>query len=216
MLFPNPAYARAYQGRVIALHRISRAHTPTSIESPITSPQGMVLEGEDVGTVLQNYSLCPPSQQISLKIIFPPYSSSMKRLLEQRGYSQITESRDKTSKSVLFWTDGHQATLDEIQQLINQDGRHRGLNWTLASGNISVERLGNSVSNTEESRENFSLQDAGLPQPKSLYPRYVISFSDENEARRFIRLWHRKQFPLYGENAAAGEPLPLVHAEFIW
>lgn len=172
----------------------------------------MILEGEDVGTVLQNYSLCPPSQQISLRIIFPPYSASMKRLLENRGYAQITRPDEKAYKAVLLWTDGHPATLNQIQKLIRQDGRHRGLNWALANGDASIEMVGNSVPDPEESQEN---QDAVFPQPKSPYPRYMISFSDESEARRFVRSWHRKPFPVHGENAGLDEP-PLINAEVIW
>lgn len=41
--------------------------------------------------------------------------------------------------------------------------------------------------------------------------RWILSFSDESEARRFIRAWHRRQFP-----QDRGEDPRLVHAEFLW
>lgn len=46
--------------------------------------------------------------------------------------------------------------------------------------------------------------------------RWIVSFIDEQEARRFTRRWHRKPFPLRGEGVAVGEPPPLLNAELIW
>lgn len=215
LLFPNPAYARAYQSHVVALHRISRTHTPTSVESPMSPPPGMVLQGEDVYTVLQNYTLCPPSQTISLKIRFPPYSSGMKRLLDQRGYSQLNRLGDKSCSSVLFWVNGYQLTSDQIQRMIHCDGQHRGLDWNLASGK-PIEKTDNAELGADELQEDPFLQNSTLHNPRSPYPRYLIPFIDENEARRFVRAWHRMKLPINEEKMADGEPWPIVHAEFLW
>lgn len=216
LLFPNPAYARAYQSHVVALHRISRTYTPTSVESPMSPPEGVVLEGKDVYAMIQNYSLCPPSQQISLKVIFPPYSSSMKRLLDQRGYPQTAKSENQTCNSVLFWTDGLQLTLHEVHKMIRQDGRYRGLTWNLKSGNKSIEKVRNSSPDIEESGKSHLFQDTESLQQRPSYPRYIITFVNENEARRFVRGWHRKPFPIYAEKFSLGESSPLIHAEILW
>lgn len=216
LLFPNPAYARAFQGHVISLHRIARTHTPTSIESPIRPPPGMLMDGEDVYGILQSYALCPPSQKISLKVLFPPYSSSMKKLLNQRGYNQIVSPDDKTGRSVLVWVEGYQPTLYGIQSMIHADGRNRGLAWGLANSQKPIVKVNESNIQTSESDGAGSLRDEDELQRQRLYPRYIASFVDENEARRFIRAWHRRPFPLQGENVAIGEPLPLVHAELLW
>ena len=52
------------------------------------------------------------------------------------------------------------------------------------------------------------------------YPRWIISFEDENEARRFVRTWHQQPWPgriatddiSYGY----GDSSPLIQAEFLW
>ncbi|MCJ1470917.1 hypothetical protein MMC07_009565 [Pseudocyphellaria aurata] len=216
IVFPNPAYARAYQARAIAFHRIARAHTPTSLKSPIMPSQGISLEGVDARDIVQNYSLCPPSQKISLRVLFPPYSPNMKLLLSQHGYSQIISPDDKTGRAVLLWVHGYQPKSASISNMINRDGQDRGLAWALALGENSVEKVECPISPMEDPENPGSRDDADSPRTRSVYPRWIISFTDENEARRFTRSWHRRPFPLRGERVAVGEPHPLVHAEVIW
>ncbi|MCJ1261358.1 hypothetical protein MMC22_001222 [Lobaria immixta] len=216
LIFPNPAYARAYQARAVSLHRIARAHTPTSIESPITPPQSMLLEGEDVYNILQKYALCPPSQKISLRVLFPPYSPDVKRLLSQRGYSQIIRPDDKAGRAVLLWVYGYQPHSVLIREMINRDGQDRGLAWALANGEKSIEKVEGPLFPMEEPEGLGYEEDADSDRTRSVYPRWIISFTDENEARRFTRSWHRRPFPLRGERVAVGEPHPLVYAEVIW
>ena len=225
LVFPNPAYARAYQARAVSHHRIARAYTPTSIESPILQPQEKLLEAEDVYDILQNYALCPPSQKISLRVLFPPYSPDVKRLLSQRGYSQIIGPNDKTGRAVLLWVYGYQPNSASIRNMISRDGKNRGLAWALANGEKSIEKVEDppmsmekpgEPDEPEKPEEHGHGEDADSNRTKSVYPRWLISFTDEDEARRFARSWHRKPFPLRGERVAVGEPHPLIHAEVIW
>ncbi|MCJ1348343.1 hypothetical protein MMC31_006574, partial [Peltigera leucophlebia] len=158
LLFPNPAYARAYQSHIISLHRIAKTHTPTSIESPLGPPPGMLIEGENIHDVLQNYALCPPSQKISLRVLFPPYSPAIRRLIDQRGYAQIEvppapasemiqdeqqkkdNSRSRSGRAILIWVQGYNPPLSSIREMINQDGRKRGLAWSLANDVPAIEK----------------------------------------------------------------------------
>ncbi len=182
----------------------------------MSPPPGMLVEGEDVYSVLQNYALCPPSQKISLRIVFPPYAPALKRLLELRGYPQIMRPEDKSCKSVLFWVDGFQPTIHDIREMISRDKRSRGLNWALANTLKPVEKVDSSAAREWEEAEFGATEAAETTQFRGLYPRYLIHFADENEARRFTRAWHRRPFPVPNEMASGGEPPPLVHAEFVW
>ncbi|KAL8678523.1 MAG: hypothetical protein Q9186_005131 [Xanthomendoza sp. 1 TL-2023] len=76
LLFPNPAYARTYQNYVTKLHRMAQTHTPTSLQSPLPPPSGTILEGEDLHTLLQEYSLCASSQRISILSMFAPFGAT--------------------------------------------------------------------------------------------------------------------------------------------
>ncbi|KAF6221738.1 hypothetical protein HO133_001706 [Letharia lupina] len=209
ILFPNPAYARTYQNHVIRLHRIAKTHTPTSVESPLPLQPGVVIEGEDAYTLLQDYSLCPPSQRIQLRLLFPSYSARIKQVLDQRGYRPLLGETNKTGRSVLFSVDGQQLPTSVIRNTVAADGRDRGLAW-----DISIDRLDTSRSAADGFEGSTSTETdeyAELGARRHTPARWVMSFPNENEARRFIRAWHRRPFPL----ARADDPA-LVQAEFIW
>ena len=209
ILFPNPAYARTYQNHVIRLHRIAKTHTPTSIESPLPLQPGVVIEGEDAYTLLQDYTLCPPSQRIQLRLLFPSYTASIKQILDRRGYYPLLRKTVKTGRSVLFSVDGQRLPTSVVKQTVAADGRDRGLAWE-----ISIDRLDTSIVAADGFEDSTSTEKEELVELGARHhapSRWVISFSSENEARRFIRAWHRRPFP-----SVRGDDPALVQAEFIW
>ena len=188
---------------------MSTTYTPTSIESPLPLQRGVVIEGEDAYALLQDYALLPPSQAIQLKLLYPSYGPNMKRLLEERGFPQLVGGNDKTGRSVLFWVEGQQLTTSVIKNTTAADGRERGLAWDL-----SIEKLDTSPPATDEIEDPRLFEYNGsseLRPQRSAPPRWILSFAGENEARSFIRAWHRRPFPM-----ARGDGPRLVNAEFIW
>ena len=208
MLFPNPAYARAYQGHVLHLHRVAKTYTPTSIESPLPIESGTVIGGKDAHAMLQDYALCPPSQDIQLKLLSSQYDPRTKQLLDQRGYRQLVGVNDKRGRSVLFRVEGQQLTTSVIRDTMAADGRERGLAW-----GISIEKVDTSAAMTFNGDCHGQEYDRApeLRTQRSGASRYILSFADENHARSFIRAWHRRPFP-----TARGEGPALVHAELMW
>lgn len=209
ILFPNPAYARSYQNHVLRLHRMSTTYTPTSVESPLPLQPGLVIEGEDAYTLLQDYALLPPSQVMQIKLLYPSYGPNMKHLLQSRGYSQLVEGNDKTARSVLFWVDGQQLTTSVVKNTMAADGRERGLAWDLL-----IEKLDTSSPAKDEFEEARVVDCDGSSELKiqrSAPPRWLLSFAEENEARSFVRAWHRRPFPM-----ARGDGPRFANAEFVW
>lgn len=228
LIFPNPAYARAYQNQVIHLHNLARTHTPTSIESPMQPPKGMFLKGEEVYKLLQDYALCPPSRNISLLSLFPPLSFGMQRILRYKGYPELTQPRDKTGKAVLFWVEGFIPNTEQILQFIKQDGRDRGMAWALMDGQNSIQQIdpeGSGVVDEEEGEEEGAEQQEPTESEapdfrdhvRRISVRWIIAFENENEARRFVRRWHLRPFTsaLDGRDHR-GDHAPLIHAEYVW
>ncbi|KAL8694222.1 MAG: hypothetical protein Q9218_001109 [Villophora microphyllina] len=209
LLFPNPSYARTYQSYIIKLHNMAQIYTPTSLESPLPPPAGTVVEEEDIYTLLQDYALCPPSQRISLISLFAPYNASVKRLIEHQGYLQLWHPTNRAGRAVLFWVEDLHLTTSAIIFAIDQDGRDRGLPWE-TQGKRYVERYDPSVALPEGSEQ---LDETGAPSHGSV--RWIITLNDENEARRFVRAWHRRPFPLPNDYAR-GEVTPIVNAEYLW
>ncbi|KAL9615280.1 MAG: hypothetical protein Q9167_000251 [Letrouitia subvulpina] len=218
LLFPNPAYARTYQHHVAQMHRTAQTYTPTSLESPLPPAPGMMSEGVDLYSMLQDYALYPPSQKASLRSVFSPYAPSVKELLRQRGYRQIMEPTDKTGHAVLVWADGLQLTARMIRAAIDRDGRDRGIDWALddkARGAVTqVQRTEPPLEEVESSssREGESQE----PQRSSGLAKWIVSFQDETEARRFVRLWHMKPLPHFVDSTGGTRAASPVHVELIW
>ena len=210
ILFPNPAYARTYQNHVLHLQRIARTHTPTSVESPLPIQKGVIIEGEDVHALLRDYALCPPSQKMQLKLMFPYYKNSTRTMLQQRGYPQIVQDDDRTGRAVLFWVDGQQPATPVVKNTIGANGRERGLAWS-----VSVEKLDTSKAMFEGPQDDEGSQqdneDFELRYGRHAPARWILSFADKTEARRFVRAWHRTLFP-----STRGGGAGLVHAELLW
>lgn len=209
MLFPNAVYARTYQNHVVRLHRIAKTHTPTSIESPLPLQPGVVIEGEDAYKLLQDYSLCPPSQEIQLNLLSPSHSVGLKQVLDQRGYRPLLGETNKTGRSVLFSVDRQHLPTSVIKHTVTTDGRDRGLAWDMLIDRLDTSEV--TADGFEDSTSSEIDEFAELGARHHAPSRWVMSFSDENEARRFIRAWHRRPFP-----SARGDDPALVQAEFIW
>ena len=112
-------------------------------------------------------------------------------------------------RSVLFTVDGQQLPTSVIKHTVAADGRDRGLAW-----NVSIDRLDTSsvaADGFEDSTGTETAELAGLGARRHAFSRWVLSFLNESEARRFIRAWHRRSIPL-----ARGDDPVLVQAEFIW
>ena len=211
ILFPNPAYARAYQSHVIGLHRIAGTYTPTSIESPIPLREGAIVEGEDIHALLRNYALCPPSQRIQLRMVKPPYVAETRSIVQSGGYRQLVQGNYKNGRSVLFWIDGDQLTASMIKTTVAADGRFRGLAWNVSVEKVEVTQapLGEVEEQALDTGLNHSITDVEVGRPSPT--RWILTFKDETEARRFIRTWHRKPFT-FGKEASRR----IVHTEFLW
>ncbi|KAL8817963.1 MAG: hypothetical protein Q9223_003304 [Gallowayella weberi] len=212
LLFPNPAYARTYQNYVTKLHRMAQAHTPTSLQSPLPPPSGTILEGEDLHTLLQEYSLCPSSQRISIVSTFAPFGATFRRLIEYQGYPKLTAPVDRTGRAVLFWVEGHYPTTNAVKTAIDRDGRERGLQWATQVEKKYVEKLDMSDSPLDDA-DRLEASESGVQRRSSR--RWIVMLGDENEARRFVRVWHRRPFP-FPDDYVRGETPPVVNAEFLW
>lgn len=191
---------------------MAQTHTPTSLQSPLPPAPGTILEGEDLHALLQDYSLCPPSQRINILSMFAPFGATIRRLIKHQGYPELTEPFDRTGRSVLFWIEGHSLTTNAVRSALDEDGRQRGLQWATQVGNRYVERLDLPNSPLDDPDR---LEDREPEVRKRSSRRWIINLDDENEARRFVRSWHRRPFPLPDDHVR-GEKSPIVNAEFLW
>lgn len=110
----------------------------------------------------------------------------------------------------MFWIDGSHLTTHIIRNAISIDGRERGLAWDITVEQLAISAVSRDEPEGTERKGEIDESDE-LTTQHDIDKRWIISFADENEARRFIRAWHRRPFP-----QDRGEEPRLVHTEFLW
>jgi len=144
-----------------------------------------------------------------------PYKPAMQRLLDDGGPAAIAGRKSKAEDMVLVSTDFGQISLDGLLQGIKLDGRNRNLHWKLANVEDPIVRLHDWPVGEDEAEESRGGRERNAPKPLG---RYVVSFKDRHEARRFVREWHKRPFVEKGKaGRRLGQDLaPIINAEILW
>lgn len=145
----------------------------------------------------------------------------MQRLIALGGHPAIVARQSKSENLVLLSLDKGPVAVYDLRAAIGRDGKERNLQWNLLLGKDDIVKLdgGKALSEEEErAAELDTLQ--GLEEKRRKrwqLPRFVVSFKDNQEARRFVRGWHRRPFPLArGLHNPGDEGPPMVNAELLW
>ncbi|KAE9370645.1 hypothetical protein N431DRAFT_468675 [Stipitochalara longipes BDJ] len=226
ILCSDHAAARAFLDRTKALHRLARSQRIME-DSGVPIPPGYLPEGEDSVKLLAGFSLAPAYGNVSMRILVKPYRPPVTRLLKEGGPAARITKESKAGEMVIFSVDiGHISQYD-LEEALRDDGRRRNLHWKLGreeAGNIVKLTYDDQVDNSEEGLEEVGdktkeTKEEYLLRKKEEHrrpSRYVISFRDRNEARRFVREWHRRPFPVRRIHNPGDEPIPIVNAEILW
>jgi len=229
ILCSNYAAARAFLDRTKALHRLARAQRIME-DSGVPIPPGYLQDGEDPVKLLESFSLVPETSYVSMRAISQPYTPAVIRLLKEGGPAARITKESKAGEMVVFSVDIGHINQYDLEEALKDDGRRRNLHWKLGqeeAGNIvkltyddndenseeSAEELGELEDRTRESKEEYLARKKEEHRRPS---RYVISFKDRNEARRFVSEWHRRPFPTRRLHNPGDEPIPIVNAEILW
>jgi len=202
------------------LHRLARAHSsPRSLGLSALPPlPGLLRKGEDLNEVVKTFSLVPGNGRLSLRMVKRPLRPSLERVIEDGGAKIMTSLQKQGDGMVLFSLDVGQLDRLELKFAIEEDGRRRNLLWKLVEDGI--EPL---YSEVEEQDVEEMIEGDRRERPedtrKSTYrrpARHILVFEDRNEARRFVRGWHRRPLPVKREPTAGEEPPPIVNAQILW
>lgn len=207
--------------KLIRLHLISRTYTPTSLLSPLPPPPGYLKDGEDLHALMQAFTLIPSSQQhMSIRMLRKPFKPTIQRIVTEGNYPAIVECQRKSEDLVLLSLDKGHVGIYELRSEIARDGNLRNLRWNLLPEKDDIVRLeGGKVLPDEgdwtgpDLQQDLDRKQKGRGQPT----RFILSFTDNQEARRFVRSWHRRPFPLRpGPQYPKDEEPPIVNAELLW
>jgi hypothetical protein len=170
---------------------------------------------------MQSFTLIPSSQHhISIRMLKKPFRPAMQRIIAAGGYPAIAARQSKSEDLVLLSLDKGHVGIYDLRTAIGRDGRERNLQWNLLPGKEDIVKLdgGKVVLEEREGVELELLQDLEERKRKRwLPPRFILSFRDNQEARRFVRAWHRRPFPsMTGPQNPGDEGPPIVNAELLW
>jgi len=206
----------------MALHRLAKSKKIME-DSGVPIPAGSLQKGEDPAKLLQGFSLVPADGEVSMRIVKKPYRPPVLRLLKEGGDAAHAMKESKAGEMVIFSVDIGHINQYDLEEALKDDGRRRNLHWKLGkeeAGNIvkltyddQGDNLEGPGERTEESTEAYRARKKEEYRRPS---RYVISFRDHNEARRFVREWHRRPFPVRRQHNPGDEPIPTVNAEILW
>jgi hypothetical protein len=229
LLFSSIASAGAYRAHVSRLHRLSKAYTPDTSTSPLPPPPAYLVDdisGEDVHTLLQDYALVPPSQDMHLMFVKYPYPRPVQQLIDNGGYGQLSTWDCNLTNMVLFSIDGAQPSTNRVRMAISQDGKDRSLHW----GINNIVKVGDRIANFRYGTwdEDTALGQAHLVRRvaasasrqvaqlgKGITAPWLVTLRDGVEAKRFVRAWNQRAFPM-SNNPASDDPPPVVKAELVW
>jgi hypothetical protein len=208
----------------VALHKLARSKKIME-ESGLPIPPGYLQEGEDPVKLLQGFSLVPASGAVSMRLLRKPYKPTVIRMLKEGGAAARITKDCRAGEVVIFSVDIGHITQYDLEEALKDDGRRRNLHWKFGTeseaghifklnydhqGYDSLEEPGGGI---QESIETYRARKKAEYRRPS---RYVISFRDRNEARRFVREWHRRPFPVKRQHNPGDEPIPIVNAEILW
>lgn len=229
LLFKTPGAALAYQENAARLHKLARLHTPGDAFSAIPPTPGLLEDGEDLHAAVHSYTLVPPTLLLRLNIVHQPYQDSFRSLIAQGGYHPVVSASGKKTPKVLLRIEGYEIGHSAFYKIIFQGGRSRGIPWAISGGPRGLSRL-EDLMDKSRIRQTATNPDApandlddGTKGPsdqaiqKKLYNRWIVDFEDEDEARRFARVWHRKTLPYTkGMDWKDSEQERICNAEFLW
>ncbi|KAI9736275.1 MAG: hypothetical protein M1834_001161 [Cirrosporium novae-zelandiae] len=207
LVFPTKEAASIYQERLEHLYSLAKRFTPTSLYSPIPPAPGEMIDGEDVHALLQTYSLSPPSQSLSIRT---EKSSSVPIIVDDiltildAPTSPTTGSHYPT---VVFGLDSRRIDFPSLYNALVLDSKMQGVPWGLVNHKHAYLPYDRTVT-----------KETLLTDRRYLFPeRWILSFEKVQDARRFVRTWHRRQFllPEWIEYETQVNPAVAL-AELLW
>lgn len=220
LLFKTPFRAASYQSRLRWYHQNAVDNLPMNplqaAQIPgrgLTPPPGYIdpETGDDVWKRLREYALLQPAQRFSITALLPKFPPTIVRDIQR--HERWTMASGIRSWTVRIWLDGDQLTKDRFCRFLQEDGEARNRAWGLAS------QWSTGVPEDDQSRHTpvQAVTETGTAwRGAETIQNLVVTFSNESEAVKFWRTWHRRPFPTTADGAGPGHGAPLLNVELMW
>lgn len=175
------------------------------------------------------FTLTPSHQPLDLRAVQEPFSPPLRSLLEHGGYEVLRRAR-RSEHEVLVNFEGSQPSLTAFKSAVNMDGKSRGgLHWAhlgrqkgfreinlprhLAKGLVDS---ANSGTNDEEASDAELVRSYNMEKwAQRAWRRFIMSFQDDAEAKRFVNAWHRRDITAL-LNQEGSDERTIINVELIW
>jgi hypothetical protein len=244
ILFNSRDAMNAYRSHVLNLHSLASRHVQSSLSSPIPPPPGYQVNGLDVDSMLQTYTLIPPSRFLHLLPLPMRVTPSVADIVENQGYRDIVNGPLKEPYIVMIRLEGPQVPITMIKGALGKVERERRIPWNREFGDLSyrtwepksrnispLSRRANLGNNERDNRfdaleeiaemdNDVEEDDVKDPAPASRDKRkgrcsYLFGFDSEDAALTFVQYWHRRPIDL-GAAYGNDDIPPVVNAELLW
>jgi len=216
ILFTHAAAATAYIQEAKRLHTLARTTAGSLEASKLPPPPGLLRQNEELSKMLNSFSLVPGPVPLEIGHVAQPYTEAMVQMLTAGGHYFLSRLQINGEGTVLFGVDAGLIGLEELEEAIDKDGQRRNMFWRLVEREAIVPMH-------RQSEMDADVKEAMGAEPgaHTTYrrpARYILSFVDQQEARRFVRDWHKKPFPRdKSHRRTAGEEAPpIVNAQIMW
>jgi hypothetical protein len=139
------------------------------------------------------------------------------QVLSDGGPAAIARQKTGSEDMVLFSVDWGQISHNDLRHAISDDGKRRNLHWDLIDGEGAIVKINGDQQNLDDESAEEAIVTR-TPRSRNIRSptRYILSFKDPHEARRFVREWHRRPFPMQKEHKVGDEPPPIMNAKIFW
>ncbi len=214
LVFSTVGSAKVYQRQVSRLRDLAYKHVLRCLEGPIPPPPGYIVDGMDVYQAIQSYTLVPPSRNLILKLLYPPFPAKIDGLLRHGDYAFLRKHDIDPARAVNICVDGYQPTTDELYRLFRLDNvASRGADWRLIERDAITKIDPPELQYIERARRQDQSRDDSKP-IGFVAPRWIVMFDDAAEAHRFVRDWHKR--PLGSSPGSENQASGVINAELLW
>lgn len=194
LVFENPVSAQAYRDHVMQLHRYCQSQLPQGLTGPIPPPPSIDASGKISYGPMETYTLIPPSQALDLRMMIQPFSPLLREVIDNFGYVPLVDGK-KSNHEVLLTVHWMLLSLGSVKRALKRDGENRGCAWAT----IEALAKGTSLRHVRERLDLLSKSEESKPESYGRTPRrhgkkrYIVSFKDDAEAKRFALSWNRRE-----------------------
>jgi len=192
--------------------------------------------GKRVPDPVESYAIAPQQQEVHVRLVQQPFSPLLRSIVHQGGYDALVSDR-LTDWEVLVRFDGtsNMVGIQGIKAAMKWDGINRGMKWAVKgasdkSGSQGIREVKTKARRRSRDRQSDNEgQDtsvsmdaermelaASAPTTRKVARQFIISFTSEEEARRFVMKWHRRDIMDLLDEKPYEEDAAVMNAEYIW